>query len=122
MVKVNDGFSGDGNAIFTYPPNIADDKTEKNIRENFSAHIKMVAEGISEKQFLEKIQQMGGIVEEFLEGEVKMSPSVQCVIGPDKKVDIVSTHDQLLGGADNQVYQGAFPADKLYSLLSLAGS
>ena len=46
-----------------------------------------------------------------------MSPSVQCVIGPDKRVEIVSTHDQLLGGADNQVYQGAvFPADKSYNL------
>jgi hypothetical protein len=60
---------------------------------------------------------MGGIVEEFLEGEVKMSPSVQCVINPDKRVDVVSTHDQLLGGDDGQIYFGAiFPADTRYNV------
>src|SRR5438477_5147221 len=60
---------------------------------------------------------MGGIVEVFLEAEVKMSPSVQCVINPDKHVDIVSTHDQLLGGDDGQIFLGAiFPADKIYSV------
>jgi hypothetical protein len=77
----------------------------------------MVAHDVTETMFFEKMQNMGGIVEEFLEGEVKMSPSVQCVIGPNKVIDIVSTHDQLLGGDDNQVYQGAiFPADAHYSV------
>ncbi len=117
VVKINDGFSGDGNAIYTYPQISIDDDLEKNISESFSAQIKMVAEGLSESMFLEKLGAMGGIVEEFLEGGVKMSPSVQCVIGPDKKIDIVSTHDQILGGEDNQVYLGAvFPADKAYNL------
>ncbi len=115
VVKMNDGFSGDGNAIFSYPP--INGELEKDISNGFSQHIKMVAEGLSETLFLEKFHQMGGIVEAYLEGEVKMSPSVQCVIGPDKSVQIVSTHDQLLGGEDNQVYQGAmFPADKAYNL------
>ncbi len=117
VVKINDGFSGDGNAIFTYPRLNIDSELENIIRNSFSPHLKMVAQGLSEELFLEKLQAMGGIVEEFLEGEVKMSPSVQCVIGPDKHIDIVSTHDQLLGGEDNQVYQGAmFPADKAYNL------
>jgi hypothetical protein len=117
VVKINDGFSGDGNAIYTYPEISIDDDLEKNIGDSFSEHIKMVAEGLSESMFLEKLGAMGGIVEEFLEGELKMSPSVQCVIGPDKKIDIVSTHDQILGGEDNQVYLGAvFPADKAYNL------
>ena len=60
---------------------------------------------------------MGGIVEVFLDGEIKMSPSVQCVINPDKNIDIVSTHDQLLGGDDGQIFLGAiFPADEAYSV------
>jgi len=117
VIKVNDGFSGDGNAIFTYPQVNAMRELEKQIRDNFSKEIKMVAAGLSEEQFLGKLKAMGGIVEEFLEGDIKMSPSVQCVIGPNKLIDIVSTHDQLLGGEDNQVYQGAvFPADKSYNL------
>src|SRR4030095_1330645 len=46
-----------------------------------------------------------------------MSPSVQCVISPGKHVEVVSTHDQLLGGDDGQVFIGAiFPADKEYSI------
>jgi hypothetical protein len=80
-----------------------------------------VAKDVSEKLFFEKLSSMGGIVEVFLEGEVKMSPSVQCVIAPSKKVEIVSTHDQLLGGDDGQIFIGAvFPADKSYNI-SLAG-
>jgi PGM1 C-terminal domain len=117
VVKINDGFSGDGNAIYTYPQVNDLHELENKIRDGFSQEIKMVAAGLSEEHFLAKLRDMGGIVEEFLEGEIKMSPSVQCVIGPDKLIDIVSTHDQLLGGEDNQVYQGAvFPADKSYSL------
>lgn len=117
VVKVNDGFSGDGNAIYTYPLVSTGQLTEEIIDEHFSTHLKTVAKDISVEKFLEKYQMMGGIVEEFLEGDVKMSPSVQCVISPDKKTDIVSTHDQVLGGEDKQVYQGAiFPADAQYSV------
>ena len=73
---MNEGFSGDGNAIYTYPRVSIDQDLEKNIHANFSEHIKMVAEGLSEDLFLEKFSEMGGIVEVFLEGELKMSPSV----------------------------------------------
>src|SRR5437868_15464876 len=60
---------------------------------------------------------MGGIVEVFVEGDIKMSPSAQCVINPDKTIDIVSTHDQLLGGDDGQIFIGAiFPADEAYRI------
>ena len=117
VIKINEGFSGEGNAIYRYPDVSADDALEKNIADTFSQHVKTVAKDVSEDLFFEKIASMGGIVEDFLEGEVKMSPSVQCVINPDKSVDIVSTHDQLLGGDDGQIYLGAiFPADERYSV------
>jgi hypothetical protein len=46
-----------------------------------------------------------------------MSPSAQCVINPDGRIDIVSTHDQLLGGDDGQIFLGAiFPADEIYNV------
>src|SRR5215510_8374721 len=117
VIKVNEGFSGEGNAIYRYPNLTIDDKLEKNITSSFSQNVKTVAKDLSEDLFFEKIGSMGGIVEEFLEGEVKMSPSVQCVINPDKRVDVVSTHDQLLGGDDGQIYIGAvFPADNRYNI------
>ena len=117
VVKVNDGFSGDGNAIYKYPDLLANDMPEKKIESTFSQQLKTVAKDLSEKIFFEKFYAMGGVTEEFLEGEIKTSPSVQCVIGPDKKVEVVSTHDQLLGGDDGQIYLGAiFPADEQYNI------
>jgi len=117
VLKMNDGFSGDGNAIYTYPNVDIDDKLEKNIYETLSQHLKTVSRDVTEKLFLEKFESMEGVAEEFLEGDVKASPSVQCVIGPDKQIDIVSTHDQLLGGEDGQIFLGAiFPADQQYSV------
>jgi pheganomycin biosynthesis PGM1-like protein/ATP-grasp domain-containing protein len=117
VIKINEGFSGEGNAIYRYPAVPVDDRLEENITASFSKNVKTVAKDVTEDLFFKKMASMGGIVEEFLEGEVKMSPSVQCVINPDKRVDVVSTHDQLLGGDDGQIYFGAiFPADEKYNL------
>jgi hypothetical protein len=119
VIKLNDGFSGDGNAVYTYP--VMNDKSAieklKLIKQSFSEHFKAVAKDVTEELFFEKLRTMGGITEVFLEGEVKMSPSVQCVIAPSGQVEVVSTHDQLLGGDDGQIFIGAiFPADKAYNI------
>jgi hypothetical protein len=117
VVKVNDGFSGDGNAIYSYPEVSIDNKLEKTLATTFSEHFRTVAKDLSENLFFEKFASMGGVVETFLEGEIKMSPSVQCVINPNKTIDVVSTHDQLLGGDDGQIFLGAiFPADESYNI------
>lgn len=117
VVKVNDGFSGDGNAIYKYPDGPIDARLEKVITETLSDNLRTVAKDLTENLFFEKFASMGGVVEVFLEGEVKMSPSVQCVINPNKKIDVVSTHDQLLGGDDGQIFLGAiFPADEVYNI------
>ena len=58
---------------------------------------------------------MQGIVEAFVEGETKTSPSVQCRIEPSGEISIISTHDQVLGGESGQVYLGCtFPANREY--------
>ncbi|MEO6489888.1 MAG: peptide ligase PGM1-related protein [Ferruginibacter sp.] len=117
VVKMNDGFSGDGNAMYHYPDVEIDGKLEENITKTLPGRLKPVSHDVSESLFFEKFQQMGGIVEVFLEGDIKMSPSVQCVINPNKRIDIVSTHDQLLGGDEGQIFIGAiFPADPAYSI------
>ncbi len=117
VIKMNDGFSGDGNALYRYPQVSIDDKLEKNLAATLLECTRPVSAEVTEKLFFDKFNEMGGIVEEFLEGEIKMSPSVQCVINPNKKIDIVSTHDQMLGGDEGQIFLGAiFPADKTYSI------
>ncbi len=113
---MNDGFSGDGNAIFRYPAP-AGEINEKDIELELLQNLTPVAKDVSRELFFEKFNYMGGIVEVFLEGEIKTSPSAQCVINPNGTIDIVSTHDQLLGGDDGQIFIGAiFPADEAYNV------
>ncbi len=58
----------------------------------------------------------GGIVEERVTGTRFSSPSAQFDIRPDGSVQVLSTHEQVLGGADAQVYLGCrFPADPDYA-------
>lgn len=116
VIKLNDGFSGDGNAIFPYPEKAVDD-LEKWIIENLKQNLKIVASELSAEKYLEKFGMMGGIVEEFIDGIEKISPSVQCKIDPLGEIEIVSTHDQILGGESDQVYLGAnFPASPEYAV------
>lgn len=116
VIKMNDGFSGDGNAIYRYPDLEIDDLLETKILDTLSEFTRPVSHDVSLDLFFEKFIEMEGIVEEFLEGEIKVSPSVQCVIGASEKIRIDSTHDQLLGGDEGQIFLGAiFPADEEYA-------
>jgi hypothetical protein len=114
---MEDGFSGEGNAIFKYENiDIADINAAAYIKYELHNKLRLVAQHISYQQFIEKFERMGGIVEEFIEGERKRSPSVQCRINPVSVIEIISTHDQVLGGEGEQIFLGAtFPAQKEYS-------
>jgi len=58
----------------------------------------------------------GGVVEELVTGDGFSSPSVQLDISPFGDVTVLSTHEQVLGGPDDQVYLGCtFPADEGYA-------
>lgn len=116
VVKLNEGFSGDGNAIFHYQDLIPNNNLAFNIQEQLANRLSFVASELNLEQFLLKWQSMGGIVEAFIEGEEKQSPSVQCRITPLGDSEIISTHDQVLGGKDGQVFLGAyFPAHQDYA-------
>lgn len=66
--------------------------------------------------YLQGLADQGGIVEERIEGEDFRSPSAQIRISPSGQVDILSTHDQVLGGPHGQTYFGCrFPADLEYA-------
>lgn len=115
VIKLNDGFSGEGNAIFKYPEGLSGKALHNWLQNNLLNEIKPVAKDLGTDIYLEKFKLMEGIVEAFVEGEIKTSPSVQCRIDPFGKVDVISTHDQVLTGTDGQVFVGAhFPADTDY--------
>ena len=121
VVKLNEGFSGEGNAILDLssiqdciPDRCNREKTIDALNLQL-ANMSFQGEGETWKTFSARIPELGAIVEAFVEGELKRSPSVQGYIRPSGEVEIVSTHDQILGGADGQVYEGCyFPADADY--------
>jgi hypothetical protein len=123
VVKLNEGFSGEGNAILDLRP--IQDYTPKDTNEvaskaSLSQQLEIMSfQGAGETwaTFAARIPELGAIVEAFVEGEIKRSPSVQGYIRPSGEVEIISTHDQILGGVDGQVYEGCyFPADADYRL------
>jgi len=110
VVKLDESFSGEGNALFRYP----ESDSRAAIPESLQQVEFAVPQETSESYF-DKFAKMGGIVEEFIEAEEKHSPSAQLRIGPRGEVLLISTHDQILGGASGQVFLGCrFPARDEY--------
>ena len=117
VVKLNEGVSGLGNANLDLtglpPPGAAGeaDAVRRRLPE-----MRFESAGLAYDRFLGKLAEQGGIVEERVEGEEFRSPSVQLRITPLGEVELLSTHDQLLGGASGQSYLGCtFPADEAYA-------
>lgn len=112
VVKLNESFSGEGNAIFRYPEEAARPAIREAMRE-----LEFAVPSETREIYFEKFARMGGIAEEFIEAREKTSPSAQMRAGPSGEVVAISTHDQILGGPSGQVYQGChFPAQDDYRL------
>lgn len=123
VVKLNEGISGEANALLDLRPIQKMAPGEASHEERVAAmgdyfqHMSFQSESENWANFSSRLPELGGIVEAFVEGEVKYSPSVQGRITPSGEVEIVSTHDQILGGPDGQIYLGCrFPADEAYRL------
>ena len=117
VVKLNEGFSGDGNAVFSYAGAPSTGPLHAWLRQELPKRLRFEAAGERWEPFQAKFAEMGGIVEHFIEHDVKRSPSVQCRIDPLGAGDIISTHDQVLGGPSGQMFLGCtFPADAAYRL------
>lgn len=69
------------------------------------------------KQFFELLDQRGGgVVEELITGLEVRSPSAQLRISPVGEVEVLATHDQILGGRTGQRYIGCrYPANAAYA-------
>ncbi|HEY1434240.1 MAG TPA: peptide ligase PGM1-related protein [Thermoanaerobaculia bacterium] len=110
VVKLDESFSGEGNAILRYP-----DSDDPGALRAALSNLSFSVPAETSPRFLAKFAEMGGIVEEFLEYPESVSPSVQLRNDPHGEVVLLSTHDQILGGPTRQVYQGCrFPAADPY--------
>jgi hypothetical protein len=118
VVKLNDSFSGEGNAVLDLTP-LADrgpgQSNGRELRKAVRDHLptlRFEARGLTWEGFSSQFENMGGICELWIDGPEKTSPSVQMRITPLREVQVVSTHDQVLGGPNGCVFLGAsFPAD-----------
>jgi hypothetical protein len=117
LVKLNEGVSGEGNALvnLTSLPEPGSDGE----REAIAGALRNMAfelEGVDYDSYVAKLVERGGVVEERITGKELRSPSVQLRVTPLGKVELLSTHDQLLGGPSGQSYLGCkFPADPSYA-------
>src|SRR6266511_3817708 len=117
LVKLNEGVSGEGNALvdLTELPSPGDSKEQAEIEERFR-RMQFELKETSYDAYIKKLQERKGIVEERIMGEEFRSPSVQLRVTPLGAVELLSTHDQLLGGPSGQSYLGCvFPADTGYA-------
>jgi len=114
MVKLDEGVSGEGNAVIDLrglPSLLVKSMLEERLRA-----MKFELPGTTYDNYMTKLQERRGVVEERIIGEEFRSPSVQLRVTPLGKVELLSTHDQLLGGPTGQSYLGCvFPADTAYA-------
>jgi PGM1 C-terminal domain len=117
MVKLNEGVAGEGNALVELsdvPP--SGDPAERAGLEERVRAMKFELAGATYDEYMAKLAERGGIVEERIVGDEVRSPSVQLRVTPLGDVELLSTHDQILGGPSGQSYLGArFPADPAYA-------
>jgi hypothetical protein len=111
VVKLNDSFSGEGNALFEVgglPAGASADRILEAL-----PGLKFEAAGQTWEGYADQFSSMGGICELWAEGKGKTSPSVQLRVNPLREVQALSTHEQVLGGPSGQVFMGAtFPANE----------
>ena len=111
LVKLNEGVSGAGNALVDLAGVQSDDEIEERVRA-----MSFEASGVTFDVYAAALGESGGVVEERITGEEFRSPSVQLRVTPLGEVELLSTHDQLLGGPSGQSYVGCrFPADPEYA-------
>lgn len=117
IVKLDQGVSGEGNALvdLTGLPASGDPGERALVTERVAA-MQFESPTMSLGPYTAKLAESGGIVEERVVGVELRSPSVQLRVLPDHTAELLSTHDQLLGGTSGQSYLGCvFPADPSYS-------
>ncbi len=115
VVKLNEGFSGEGNSLFYYNGCPEGDGLKRWVHDQLPTKLKYEAKNEDWEKYHERFAEMGGIVECFIEGDQKQSPNARYHIDPLGNVTVMSIQDQILGGPSGQIYLAcAFPAEEGY--------
>jgi hypothetical protein len=107
IVKLDEGAGGIGNGTI-----VLDERPGSALCEE----IDFEEPEITVDDYYEHLEREGGVVEAFLVGDDVRSPSVQVRMTPFGETDILSTHEQVLGGPNGLSYLGCtMPAARDYS-------
>jgi hypothetical protein len=116
IVKLNEGASGSGNALVDLRSPDGAALTRGQLEDRVRS-MQLETNAFGHAEYFAKLEERGGIVEERIVGEEVRSPSVQLRVLPGATLEVLSTHDQILGGPSGQKYLGArFPADPAYAV------
>ena len=117
LVKLNEGVSGEGNAVVDLRDlPVAGSAGEREEITRRAREMAFELPGTAFGCYAAKLAERGGVVEERISGAELRSPSVQLRITPFGEAELLSTHDQVLGGPSGQSYLGcSFPADVTYA-------
>ncbi|HZH02349.1 MAG TPA: peptide ligase PGM1-related protein, partial [Myxococcaceae bacterium] len=121
VIKLTEGVSGHGNGVLDVselrqnPPTSPEDWIRR-VAE-LLPRTRLQLENLTWPQFMTQVAELGAIAELHVSGKEITSPSVQAFIHEDGTVEVLSTHEQMLGGPDGQEYVGCiFPADGHYRI------
>jgi PGM1 C-terminal domain len=110
VIKLNKGVSGLGNGVVH-----VDGAEDRSTLVERVRQISLEDQDADADAFFGALGEEGGIVEERIVADSIRSPSVQMRCGPGGEYEVLSTHDQLLGGPHGQSFLGCrFPADRAY--------
>jgi hypothetical protein len=117
LLKLNEAVSGEGNAnvdLSGLP--VPGSHGEAGAIEERVRAMRFEVPSATFDAYAAELEERGGVVEERIGGDELRSPSVQLRVTPLGQVELLSTHDQLLGGPSGQSYLGCrFPADPAYA-------
>jgi hypothetical protein len=112
VLKHDEGVAGFGNAVLDVSGLGSTDRGEIERR---LQDLRPEAPFLAPEEFVARLSD-GGVVEELITGTELRSPSAQMRATPLGNVELLSTHDQLLGGASGQSFMGSiFPASGEYA-------
>jgi hypothetical protein len=115
VVKLDEGFSGEGNALFDFRDAPDGPALAAWVRGHLRDRLRFEAAGMGFEIYAAKFQELGGIVESWIEGEHKQTPSVQLRVNALGELETISSHEQVMGGPSGQIFLGSrFPADASY--------
>ena len=114
MLKHDNGVSGEGNAQVDLT-DLGASPSPAQVEERVRA-LRLESTTQTFDSYFERLSAQGGIVEERIEADHVESPSAQLRITPLRELQLISTHDQMLGGPTGQSFLGSrFPADSAYA-------